>query len=61
MNMFKNILPRGPTTCKLNMFNIYDVKEFFMYVIACYFSYLALALRLRFGLPARCIVADACS
>jgi hypothetical protein len=31
---------------KLNMFNIFGMKESIMYVIACYFSYLAISIAL---------------
>src|SRR5258708_13527019 len=46
MNMFKNMLPRGRPRCKLNMFNIIGMKGFVMYVVACYFSYLAISIAL---------------
>ena len=46
MNMFKNMLPGGSAACKLNMFNISGMKGFVMYVIACYFSYLAISIAL---------------
>jgi hypothetical protein len=46
MNTFKNMLRRGATGCKLNMFNISGIGESIMYVIACYFSYLAISIGL---------------
>jgi hypothetical protein len=46
MNTFKNILPGSPAPCKLNMFNITEMRESIMYVVACYFSYLAISIAL---------------
>src|SRR3984885_16053467 len=40
------MLRKSPAVCKLNMFNIPDMRGSTMYVIACYFSYLAISIGL---------------